>query len=249
MALALCRVLSAPAQGKNFPDVKKRHRFEDQADGSCSPIAVSAPMPSWAEAVLGLLSNLLLCAACLGSAVGTFQINRGASAGFLLQALVPLLDLAALVLSVDPLEPSSVAAEGSWVAAVLGLPLLAFGFHWLHGDSSAANAILGGALLLAAARGRFSEEGQALAGHSATAVTAITILIISVFTGNAYGMAGSLLVGLAGLLEGTLWTIWQKKDALRIIMAVANLALRKALQTQQQELEQGYGGLFASALD
>nr|XP_060631989.1 transmembrane protein 276 [Anolis sagrei ordinatus]XP_060631990.1 transmembrane protein 276 [Anolis sagrei ordinatus] len=208
-------------------------------------------MPSWAEEVLGLLSNLLLCATCLGSAFGTFQISRGASTGFLLQALVPLLDLAALVLpaSLGLCSDPTVATEGSWVATVLGLPLLAFGFHWLHGDTSAANAILGGALLVAAAGGRFSEEGQALARHSATAITAVTILIISVFTGNAYGATGSFLVGLAGLLEGTLWTIWPKKDALRIIMSVANLALRRAFQTQQQELERGCGGLFASVSD
>ncbi|KAH0617344.1 hypothetical protein JD844_015398 [Phrynosoma platyrhinos] len=142
-----------------------------------------------------------------------------------------------------PKSPLLPEEEGAWVSTVVGLPLLAFGFHWLNGDCSTANILLGGALLLAGGWNYFTEEGQAMVSHSATAVASITILIISVFTGNAYGVAGSLLVGTAGLLAGTKLRhllILPKKEALRCLMAAANLALRWALQTQQQELDRGY---------
>ncbi|XP_042317472.1 uncharacterized protein LOC121927699 [Sceloporus undulatus] len=214
-------------------------------------------MPGWPDVVAEGLSNLLLCTVCFRSAVRTFQISRGAAAGFLLQALVPLVEMVTLIpiplgLGLEPPKSPLLPEEGAWVSTVVGLPLLAFGFHWLNGDCSTANTLLGGALLLAGGWHYFTEEGQAMVSHSATAVASITILIISVFTGNACGVAGSLLVGTAGLLAGTKLQhllILEKKDALRCLMAAANLALRWALQTQQQELDRGCGGLFTALSD
>uniref|UniRef100_A0A8D2ITX3 Uncharacterized protein n=1 Tax=Varanus komodoensis TaxID=61221 RepID=A0A8D2ITX3_VARKO len=172
-------------------------------------------MPGWPDtAATGALSSLLLCAVCLVSSIQTVQINRGAAAGFLLQALVPLMKMATGLTT--PLGLGAASApeppEAGWVSPVVGLPLLAFGFHWLNGDRS---------------------TGKAVATHSVTLVAAVTILIVSVFTSNAYGVLGSLLVGAAGLLAGTglpLAVAARQGDILHGLMAAANLALCWALQ-------------------
>ncbi|CAI5778822.1 Uncharacterized protein PODLI_1B019114 [Podarcis lilfordi] len=204
----------------------------------------SASIPGWPDEVTGLLSNLLLCVVSMGSAFQTFQINRGTSAGFLLQALVPLLDTATH-LTAPPglgLEAAHYSPDNAWVSTVVGLPLLAFGFHWLNGDRATANALLGGALLLllASSSGSFSQEGKAMVAHSVTSVVSISVLIASIFTGNACGIAGSLLVGTAGVLAGTQLRrllVLRKEDAVCCLMALANLALRRALQAQHRELD------------
>lgn len=161
------------------------------------------------------------------------QINRGAAAGFLLQALLETL----------PFEPRWQGARPpdlTWPCTVVGLPLLAFGFHWLNGDCFTANILLGGALVLAGGWGYFTEEGKAVAVHSVVSVVTITIFIVSVFTGSAYGMVGSLLLGAAGLLPETgLWSLPAPKetDALHCLMAVD---LCRALRMQHLELGNSY---------
>ncbi|KAF7237197.1 Ras-like protein family member 11B, partial [Varanus komodoensis] len=105
-------------------------------------------------------------------------------------------------------------------------------------------------LLLAGAWGSLTDEGKAVATHSVTLVAAVTILIVSVFTSNAYGVLGSLLVGAAGLLAGTglpLAVAARQGDILHGLMAAANLALCWALQAQHQELGRGGGALVAAA--
>ncbi|KAL8181468.1 UNVERIFIED_CONTAM: hypothetical protein K2H54_002796 [Gekko kuhli] len=200
----------------------------------------------------GVFSRLLLCAVCLSSAMQTYQIHRGAGAGFLLQALVPLLESAAPFTAPLKLGWVSGSLDSAWVPTAVGLSLLAFAFHWLSGDRCTANVLLGGVLLVAASSGYLREEGKAVVAHSVTVVASITILIVSVFTGNAYGIAGSLLAGTAGVLAGTelqQLLMLRKRDVLCCLMAAANLTWRWALQAQHQELEQGPVGPLAETFD
>lgn len=171
------------------------------------------------------------------------QINRGAAAGFFLQALGPLLE----TIPFGPRWQGARPPDHTWPCTVVGLPLLAFGFHWLNGDCFTANVLLGGALMLAGGWGYFTEEGKAMVVHSVISVVTITIFIVSVFTGSAYGVVGSLLLGAAGLLPGTgLWPLLAPKetDALRCLMAAANLALCQALRVQHLELANSYRELL-----
>ncbi|XP_054841614.1 transmembrane protein 276 [Eublepharis macularius] len=195
----------------------------------------------------GVFSNLLLCVVCLSSGLQTFQIHRGAGAGFLLQAVAPLVETAAPFTAPLGSDLDSGPLDSTWFSAVVGLPLLAFAFHWLNGDHSTANILLGGALLLAAGSD-FSGGGKAVMAHSIAMVASITILILSIFTGNGYGIIGSLLVGAAGLLEGTdlqRLLMLRKRDVVRCLMAGANLTLQWALQRARRELDQGAVGLSA----
>ncbi|XP_077209685.1 transmembrane protein 276 isoform X3 [Paroedura picta] len=177
-------------------------------------------------------------------------IHRGAGAGFLLQALVPLLESAGPLAAPLGLDWVSGSPDNAWTATAVGLSLLAFAFHWLAGDHCTANVLLGGGLLVAASVGSLREEGKAVAGQSVSLVASVTILIVSIFTGNGYGIVGSLLAGTAGLLAGDKrprmpW----KGDVLRCLVAAANLAWRWALRVQHRELEQGSAGGLAEALD
>nr|XP_019572731.1 PREDICTED: cysteine and histidine-rich protein 1 isoform X2 [Rhinolophus sinicus] len=77
----------------------------------------------WTEWSMAL-SHMALGMVSLHAAVKTFQASRGAAAGFLLQALA-----AATVLA-PGLDTDEDCLAGAWVATVIGLPLLAFDFHW-----------------------------------------------------------------------------------------------------------------------
>ncbi|XP_026547185.1 uncharacterized protein LOC113428873 [Notechis scutatus] len=198
-------------------------------------------MPTWPEQGLAaFLANLLLPAVCLYSAIRTFQINRGTAAGFFLQALGPLLE----TIPFGPRWQGARPPDHSWPCTVVGLPLLAFGFHWLNGDCFTANVLLGGALMLAGGWGYFTEDGKAMVVHSVISVVTITIFIVSVFTGSTDGVVGSLLLAAAGLLPGSgLWPLPAPKETdalLRGLMAAANLALCRALQLQHLELGNSY---------
>lgn len=180
------------------------------------------------------LSHLALGAVSLHAAVSTAQASRGAAAGFLLQALAAAAVLA-LGLGSDEDGPA-----GSWVATVIGLPLLAFDFHWVNGDRCSANLLLGGGMVLALAGDHLGAEGRSVAGQAVVLVVAVTILIVAVFTTNAYGMWGGALLGAAGLLsrlEEERWLLLPKEDLCRWALAAGSWAYHRALHTQRLQWE------------
>nr|KAF6270702.1 cysteine and histidine rich 1 [Myotis myotis] len=154
-----------------------------------------APKP-WGEWSMAL-SHLALGVVSLHAALSTAQASRGAAAGFLLQAL------AAATMLAPGLGTDEDCLAGAWVATVIGLPLLAFDFHWVNGDRSSANLLLGGGMVLAVAGDHLGAEGRSVAGQAVVLVVAVTILIVAVFTTNTYGMWGGLMLGdcWAGLLS------------------------------------------------
>ncbi|TFJ97949.1 protein spinster-like protein 1 [Platysternon megacephalum] len=203
-------------------------------DKAPAPMAIRAA--EWSTA----LPSVGLGAVCLSSAVRTFQINRGAAAGFLLQALAALVGGVGFFWTPLGLTLAADSQSGTWVSTVVGLPLLAFGFHWLNGDHSTANILLGGALLLAAGLEYFTEEGRAMVAQSVTVVASITVLILSIFTMNFYGILGSLVLSTAGLLSGvkveTLLML-RKEAVLSCLLAAGNLAFQWAFRTQHLDLD------------
>ena len=66
---------------------------------------------------------------------------------------------------------------GAWVATVIGLPLLAFDFHWVNGDCSSANLLLGGGMVLAVAGDHLGAEGRSVAGQAVVLVVAVTLVL------------------------------------------------------------------------
>ncbi|MEJ1271577.1 cysteine and histidine rich 1 [Cricetulus griseus] len=142
-----------------------------------------------------VLSHLVLAAVSLHAAVSSVQSSRGAAAGFLLQTF------AAITMLAPGLNTHEDCLAGAWVATVIGLPLLAFDFHWVNGDRSSANLLLGGGMVLAVAGDHLGPEGCSVAGQAVLLVVAVTILIVAVFTANTYGMWGGAMLGVAGLLS------------------------------------------------
>ena len=130
---------------------------------------------------------------------------------------------------------------GAWVATVIGLPLLAFDFHWVNGDCSSANLLLGGGMVLAVAGDHLGAEGRSVAGQAVVLVVAVTILIVAVFTTNSYGMwgGGGEMLGAAGLLS---WLeedrlLLPKEDICRWALAGGSWAYHRALHTQRLQWE------------
>ncbi|XP_037659124.1 cysteine and histidine-rich protein 1-like [Choloepus didactylus] len=175
------------------------------------------------------LSHLALAVVSLHAAMCTAQASRGAAAGFLLQALAATATVLAPGLGMD-----EDCVAGAWVATVIGLPLLAFDFHWVNGDHSSANLLLGGGMVLAVAGEHLGAEGRSVAGQAVLLVVSVTILIVAVFTANTYGMWGGAMLGVAGLLsrleEDKL--LLPKEDAGRWALAVGSWAYCRALHTQ-----------------
>ncbi|XP_074842612.1 transmembrane protein 276 [Carettochelys insculpta] len=190
----------------------------------------------WSTAV----PSLGLCTVCLIAAVRTLQINRGAAAGFLLQALVSFVGSAGFFCTPLGLPVAVDSQSATWVSTVIGFPLLAFGFHWLNGDHSTANILLGGALLLAMGSGYFTEESRAMLAQSVAVVASITILILSLFTMDFCGLLGSLALSTAGVLLGVKaerLLMLRKEAVLSCLLAAGNLACQWALQRQHLELD------------
>lgn len=180
------------------------------------------------------LSHLVLGVVSLHAAVSTAQASRGAAAGFLLQAL------AAATMLTPGLGTDEDGLAGSWVATVIGLPLLAFDFHWVNGDRSSANLLLGGGMVLAVAGGHLGAEARSVAGQAVVLVVAVTILIVAVFTTNTYGMWGGMMLGTAGLLsrldQDSLLPL-PKEDVCRWTLAAGSWAYHHALQAQHLQWE------------
>ncbi|OCT71162.1 hypothetical protein XELAEV_18038068mg [Xenopus laevis] len=146
----------------------------------------------------------------------SMQEHRGATAGFFLQSLASILASGcSLAPTLLHSHGDSFLSSASWSragtrgrhvpraqsATTVGLPLLAFGFFWINGDQSTANMILSAALLLTASWDFMSQEGRTIAANASYVVSSLAILMVSIFTGNGYGVVGSLGLGTAGLLS------------------------------------------------
>lgn len=159
------------------------------------------------------------------------QVTGGPAAGFLLQALAAASD------ALEPLWPRGVPGgdpdplPGAWVAATLGQPLVAFGFHRLSGDRATANLLLGGAAALAPAAARLPEEGRLLAARAVAFLAAGSVLTLSVLTANGPGALGGLLLVAGNLLPALAPGAWH--DGHPWVLAAGNLALGRALRAQQ----------------
>ncbi|XP_042525286.1 cysteine and histidine-rich protein 1 isoform X2 [Dipodomys spectabilis] len=181
-----------------------------------------------------VLSHLVLGAVSLHAAASSVQSSRGAAAGFLLQAL------AAATMLAPGLSPHEDCFAGAWVATVIGLPLLAFDFHWVNGDRSSANLLLGGGMVLAVAGDHLGPEGCSVAGQAVLLVVAVTILIVAVFTANTYGIWGGVMLGTAGLLsrlEEDRLLLLLKEDICRWALAAGSWAYCRALHAQRSQWE------------
>ncbi|XP_058132183.1 transmembrane protein 276 [Dasypus novemcinctus] len=174
------------------------------------------------------LSHLVLSVVSLHAAVCTAQANRGAAAGFLLQAL------AAATMLAPGLGTDEDCQAGAWVATVIGLPLLAFDFHWVNGDHSSANLLLGGGMVLAVAGDHLGVEGRSVAGQAVVLVVSVTVVIVAVFTANTYGVWGGTMLGVAGLLSRLEEDnfLLPKEDAGRWALAAGSWAYCRALHVQ-----------------
>ncbi|XP_047641625.1 transmembrane protein 276 [Phacochoerus africanus] len=190
----------------------------------------SRPWSEWSAS----LSHLVLGTVSLHAAVSTAQASRGAAAGFLLQAL------AAATMLAPGLRTDEDCLAGAWVATVIGLPLLAFDFHWMNGDCSSANLLLGGGMVLAVAGDHLGAEGRSVAGQAVVLVVAVTILIVAVFTTNTYGMWGGVMLGAAGLLsrlEEDRLLLLPKEDLCRWALAAGSWTYHQALRAQRLQWE------------
>lgn len=144
---------------------------------------------------LSHLSHLALGVVSLHAALSTAQASRGAAAGFLLQALAST----SMLLRGGGTDDNSLA--GAWVATVIGLPLLAYDFHWVNGDCCSANLLLGTGMVLAMTDDHLEAEFRSAAGLAVMLVSSVTIVIMAAFMGSAYGMLGGLLLGAAAVLS------------------------------------------------
>ncbi|KAM6445559.1 LOW QUALITY PROTEIN: transmembrane protein 276 [Rhynochetos jubatus] len=177
----------------------------------------------------GRLSHALLCAVSLLCARRARQVTGGPAAGFLLQALAAASDALEPFCPGGPREETPDPLPGSWISAMLGQPLVAFGFHRLSGDRATANLLLGGATALTPVAARLPEDTRLLAARCVTFLTAGSILILSGLTGNGGAALGSLL-----LVSGNLALGSAAGRAGRLapmgVLAAGNWALQRALR-------------------
>ncbi|KAM5158165.1 transmembrane protein 276 [Mantella aurantiaca] len=129
------------------------------------------------------------------------RVHRGASAGFLLHSAASAIAVGCDLLWEELEDPGSLRSSSLWVAGIISLPLLVFSFFWLNGDHSTANLVLGSALLLAISSGYLTQESKMVATYFSKAGATMAILMVSLCTGNSYGVLGSLALAAASLLS------------------------------------------------
>ncbi|XP_074936197.1 transmembrane protein 276 [Phalacrocorax aristotelis] len=189
------------------------------------------------------LSHALLCAACLLCARRARQVTGGPAAGFLLQALAAASDALAPPWpggtprgDPDPHppqgDPDPHPPPGAWVSAVLGQPLVAFGFHHLSGDRATGNLLLGSAAALAPAAAPLAAEARLLAARAVAFLTAASTLSLALLTANGFGVLGSLLLLAGNLLPAS--PSGPGHDGNPWVLAAGNLALERALRGQRR---------------
>uniref|UniRef100_A0A8C5QH31 Transmembrane protein 276 n=1 Tax=Leptobrachium leishanense TaxID=445787 RepID=A0A8C5QH31_9ANUR len=171
-----------------------------------------------------IASQAALCVVSLYSALRSHQVHRAAAAGFLLHALGSACSLSLVLFYEDPM-PSS----GPWVAIVIGFPLLAFAFFWMSGDQSTANMLLGASLLVAAGSENLPEESRCMVANYVIAAASLSVLVLSIFIGNVYGVLGSLTLAVTGLLKAEISQMVPKEVASTYGQTVSLLAFSHAL--------------------
>ncbi|XP_040211061.1 uncharacterized protein LOC120941600 isoform X2 [Rana temporaria] len=195
----------------SHPEVSglRRRRATPRSLSSVPPLQLSRTFVSGSPLLSSLVmrvpesgvvaSYLCLSGVCLYSALRTLQVHRGAAAGFLLHATASAITIGCDLLWKE--DPDSLRCSSYWIASVLGLPFLVFSFFWLNGDQLTANLVLGSALLLTMAYGYLTQESQMVAPYFTRAGATLAILMISVFTGNRYGVLGSLALATSSLMS------------------------------------------------
>ncbi|XP_059827581.1 transmembrane protein 276-like [Hypanus sabinus] len=160
------------------------------------------------------------------------KVNVGSAAAFLLQACAAALG-AVCHCSGDlaPLLRRS-QREAAWASAVLGPAVFAFAFHWSNRDRLAANSVLTGALLAAACSDPLAGGGQCPAVRAAMAAALLSVLTVSLFTVNGWGVAGSLLGLLAGELPPAGLLGLRSPCGQNLLLVASTVALQRALGAQ-----------------
>ncbi|XP_067872099.1 transmembrane protein 276-like [Heterodontus francisci] len=187
-----------------------------------------------------VITSFLLCAVSLMAADRARKVNLGSAAGFLMQACAGALGIIHSYSEDPPLLLSASLMEVSWVAMVIGLPLVSFGFHWLSDDRLAANSVVSGGILAAACSGTLAEEGRETAIRLAITAPLLSILTVCLFTTNLCGVAGSLAICLVGVvMELQLDELpgLKKVDVQNLLLASGIVALQRALDTLQRALD------------
>lgn len=167
-------------------------------------------------------ASFLLFAVSLLAFRRTRKVNMGLSAGFLLQGFAGALGaVLGLGLAGSRGWGSGWQRQTRWVCSVLGLPLLAFGYHWSSGERAAANVLLSAGVLAAALSG--------LAGPAASAVAVaapLSMLAAALLTADGWACAGSLALLLTATLHPTY--------ACTLLTAAGVAALQQALGARRQ---------------
>uniref|UniRef100_UPI00398F7851 transmembrane protein 276-like n=1 Tax=Pristiophorus japonicus TaxID=55135 RepID=UPI00398F7851 len=183
------------------------------------------------------ITSFLLCAVSLLAAHRARKVNLGSAMGFLMQACVGALGTVHSCTAAPARLLTSGQREARWLATVVGLPLISFGFHWLNEDRLAANSVLTGGILAAACCGHLAEESRATAARAALAAPLLSVLAACIFTANLCGVAGCMAVCLAGeateLLPGGLPGL-KLADVQNLLLSSGVLALQRALDTQHR---------------
>ncbi|XP_069738985.1 transmembrane protein 276 [Phaenicophaeus curvirostris] len=199
-------------------------RFSSRGPGG--PGSVPVPVAAGPMGAAPGAGEALLGAVCLWCALRARQVSGGPAPGFLLQALGAASDaLAPWWPWASPGGPSD-PVPGSWVSAVLGQPLVAFGFHHLSGDRATGNLLLAVATVLAPVAAGLAEEARLLAARAVTVLVATSLLSLAALTGNGAGALGAVLVAAGYLGAGHPWAV-----------AAGNLALERGLRAQLRHPE------------
>lgn len=119
----------------------------------------------------------------------------------------------------------------SWLAAALGMSLISYSFCQRYSSFTVGNVVLAFSALVLLTAGFQSAESRQLTTQACSGLAVLTILLLSLFNSNWYGVLAALIYILSGAIIGSEGQLmgFLRVDILHYALVVGNLLLLRSI--------------------
>ena len=122
----------------------------------------------------------------------------------------------------------------SWLATVIGLPLLASAYHRQNSILIMANAHVASGLAIIILKNYLTEKAVSMATEAVSTAAVVSIGLLNVVQFNAHGIIGAVIYAVTGLVIGTEgdWNGIPRVDLFHYALVLGNIALMMGLSVE-----------------
>lgn len=183
-----------------------------------------------AQQITTAISDFVLVLSILYVVSGIYNKNFTSSLGFLAQGAAASAGVIRFAMS-SPGQVTTIHKQLSWLATILGVPLISLGFCSLYGETSLRHflMVITGVVMVGS---RFAQaQQQALLVQAASGLAMLCILYLCLMNWNLSGLLAGIVYVTAGLIIGSegKWNGLLRVDLLHYALVVGNLLFLRAL--------------------